>query len=402
MKNQSSLPRLSKPWIPLIVISILSIYCRSHYPELLPTATVRSESKTDRIPVVFVPGIKGSVLLNEEGDKLWLTGTQALGLQTPNLGLYGENQDLIPGGPVLRVTAIPYLIEQEIYGPWIQRMMSEPAIDFYVFSYDWRKDNLITQARLVRFLKEIQSKYNQKPVLIGHSMGGMLSFSAANQNPGLVEKAIFVGTPFRGGIGYMEDLLLGNSTGLNKSIQGPCQIAKYESVYGFFPRLKTTDTKDTTLDASGKPLNLDFFSEQTWKDQSWGFYAHSCHPDQIPNPIEFQFKLDRARKFRESLDPKPEFAATKPKLLVVSAKNRPSLRAINRIGNTGPGSLVRWDFQKAELVPGDGRVTYENSLPAPGVNYTYFETDFEHGVLMNDPNLFKKVLAFLEISDKSE
>lgn len=366
---------------------------------------LRKSIQKEKIPLIFVPGIKGSKLFDRKGEIRWLTGWQALGFSTPDLRLNSDSgkdnnsNDLVPIGPVDRVTAIPYIVDASIYDGWLRRILNENQYDFYVFSYDWRKNNLETRKQLQRFLIEVSSAYSQKPILIGHSMGGMLSFSVVNENPDLVSRVVYVGVPFRGGIGYMRDLHEGTPTGLNSTIQSPCRVARYESVYGFFPRLNTWDTKDVTLDTKGSPITVDFFQAESWKEQNFGFHSHTCQPDEIPNPLEFQRILDNAKKFRASLDPSKKLKQFSPPSLVVSAQNRPTLRAIQMTqDSTGSGSLKKWELDLAPKVSGDGRVSHENSLPPKGFPYKLIFTEYEHSVMLNDAKLQDEILDFLQAS----
>ncbi len=67
--------------------------------------------------VVFIHGIKGSMLVDEKDSTVWLTGAQGLGLDTPNLALpltwQGEKQekDSIRAKEVLsEVKVIPFIL----------------------------------------------------------------------------------------------------------------------------------------------------------------------------------------------------------------------------------------------------------------------------------------------------
>ncbi|MBK8396946.1 MAG: lecithin--cholesterol acyltransferase [Leptospiraceae bacterium] len=373
----------------LILISLL--YCRTPLPKELYEPKIRVDFQKENIPVVFVPGIKGSTLVDNDNNTRWLTSSQALGLTTPDLRLLGDSKDLIARGAVERVTAIPHLIDVDIYGPWLERMANEKGIDFYVFSYDWRKDNLETRDRLSMFLSEIGKKYSRKPVLVGHSMGGMLSFSVVNQNPNLVEKVVYVGVPFRGGIGYMKDLYVGVSTGFNSTIQSPCMIAKYQTVYVFFPRLGTNDSKGLVEDNIGNPIEVDFFKESVWKEKKLGFYNHTCKKEDTPNEIEFQTILDRAKQFRASLDPSPQIIKSNPSSLIVTGENRDTRKSFRALDN----SLTKWDMEIAPKAAGDGSVLYEHSIPPIGISFTTIKTDHEHSVMLNDKSAQKGILDFI-------
>jgi pimeloyl-ACP methyl ester carboxylesterase len=383
--------------ISFLFFLLISSHCRATLPAHLREPKIKPEINRNAIPVVFVPGIKGSILEDPNGSVRWLSATQALGLSTPDLRLAGEASELTPAGGVERVTLIPYIVDVALYGPWFEKMSSEQGIEFYVFSYDWRKDNLRTREKLTHFLEEIQKQYGKKPVLIGHSMGGMLSYSAVNQNPKLVEKLVLVGVPFRGGIGYMKDLLVGNPTGFNSKIQGPCMIAKYESVYGFFPRLGTNDSQGLVTNTNGRPLSLDFFQESAWRENRLGFYGQNCSVDEIPNPLEFQNILNRAKLFRESLDPSPSLLKAPPKVLIVNAQNRPTRKGFQRIKENDEASTQKqWDLEIVPREIGDGSVLLEHSLPQAGFPFDTVKTEYEHSVMLNDKNVQNKLLEFVK------
>ncbi len=377
---------------------ILFLSCRTPLPEYLTTSAIRNDFNSLNQPVVFVPGIKGSILSDEKGNIFWLNSSQALGFSNPDLRLVGDSINLKPMGAVSRITAIPFIFEVSIYAPWLERMSNSKNIDFYVFSYDWRKNNLDTRDQLLQFLESIGKNYKSKPVLIGHSMGGMLSFSAVNTNPTLVDKVVYVGVPFRGGIGYMKDLHVGVSTGLNSRIQSPCTIAKYETVYSFFPRLNSTDSKEVVKDSNGNTIDLDFFLESTWKNNSLGFYSHSCLAENIPNPIEFQAKLNLAKKFRESLNPSSKLKKSGISTLVVHGKKHPTRKMMTLISHKDgeKNEQPKWDLEIYPKDEGDGSVLFRDSIPPTEIQFTSILSDNEHSVLLNDKNVQNKILEFIK------
>ncbi len=358
-----------------------------------------SNSNRFNLPIVFVPGIKGSKLIDDKGDLRWLDAATALGFSTPDLRLSGESRELKPNGALDRITAVPYLIDVAVYAPWLKAMSEQDEIDFYVFSYDWRKKNLDSRDQLIEFLEEIGKKYQRKPILIGHSMGGMLSLSAINLKPSLVQKVVFVGVPFRGGIGYMKDLHVGVGTGINSKIQSPCMIARYETVYGFFPRLNTWDSKDVVVDSQGKTLELDLYDGKVWKENHLGFYAQKCEPADIPSDEEFQINLNNSWKFRESLTPSKDLLKSKLPMLVIHGNNllvRKAMTKLERQPNLNSNEKnFYWDLEIAPKEMGDGSVSYANSLPPEPLVYQSILTTYEHSALLNDPKVIKSILGFI-------
>ncbi|TGL67872.1 lipase/acyltransferase domain-containing protein [Leptospira kmetyi] len=354
----------------------------------------RSVVAGKQIPLVFVPGYKGSELYqkNESGslDRIWLTPWQALNLTVPDLTLK-KNDQVQVGNILTRVTLIPSLIEVKVYQPWLERMSSSGLVKLYVFPYDWRKDNGENSAKLEAFLELVQRENGVLPVLVGHSNGGNLSLSVLNRRPDLVSKVVFAGVPFRGGIGFMEDLISGVSTGLNPEITSACVVSSFHSVYTFFPREGSFDTKEVIKDAEGKILPFRFFNATDWEKYELGPYSHEAHCEPPPSIKEFQSRLDLALAFRNSLETKK--GNKYPPALVVHAKNRPTMRTL--IPEKNPDHWL-WDFKNSVRAPGDGRVTFTSSIPPEDVAYQSFETQAEHSDLLNDVLVWERIESFLK------
>jgi hypothetical protein len=185
---------------------------------------------------------------------------------------------------------------------------------------------------------------------------------------------------------------------LNSQIQSPCTIAKYETVYGFFPRLNSTDSKDVVKDSSGKSIDLDFYLESTWKDNSLGFYSHSCLAENVPNPIQFQENLNSAKKFRESLSPSSRLKKSPITTLVVHGKNYPTRKAMTLISDKyGEKNFApKWDLEIYPKDEGDGSVLFRDSIPPIDIQFKSILSNNEHSVLLNDKNVQDKILEFIK------
>ncbi|TGK06663.1 alpha/beta hydrolase [Leptospira semungkisensis] len=379
----------------LFIISIVSFFasCDANGPfgpGLLKDAKAQSNPVQS---IVFVPGYKGSELVKKEGDswnKIWLTPRQALGLSHPDLS-YKEGDAIQEGGVLGSVTLIPKVIDVQVYSPWLEALRSS-NLKPYVFPYDWRRDNGETSKHLESFLEKVKSENgNIAPIVVGHSNGGNLTLSVLNRRPDLIGKAVFVGTPFHSGIGFMEDLIPGVSTGLNGKIAGACVVSTFVSVLTFFPRNQSFDTKEVLTTLSGEPIQVEFFQAKDWKRLQLGIYNKASGCASEPSLESYQSNLDKALSFRNSLEPKKK--GKLPSVLVVHATNRPTLRTL-------PGEKKAedwiWYFEKGKRVPGDGRVTAESSLPPEGIPYELFVSEAEHSALLNDPKVQQKILEFAE------
>ena len=96
-----------------------------------------------QVPLVFVPGFKGSWLLGPGGWPAWLDILTAAGLRTPPLALPLDGSDgdgLVPGQPMHSISIVPGLLRRPIYGRFLDaaRAWGRPLS---AFGYDWRRDN---------------------------------------------------------------------------------------------------------------------------------------------------------------------------------------------------------------------------------------------------------------------
>ncbi|MBP7282145.1 MAG: alpha/beta fold hydrolase [Leptospiraceae bacterium] len=347
--------------------------------------------------VIFIHGIKGSVLVDKKGSPVWLTGAQGLGLDTPNLSLplnwQGETQekDSIYAKEVLsEVKVIPFILEEKVYSPWLKAGRNLFGENFYPFAYDWRRDNLENVVSFEQFIEKLRSQNPEANVtVVAHSMGGLITMALLNKRPEFFTKVIFVGVPFYGGIGFMEDLHVGTPSGLNRKILSGEVLFSMPSVYTLFP-LETME-RVVVEDNSGNPIEVNFYSPEDWRKHKFGVFANNSDPNLEK---KFQFltsALKNAKQF------KGQIKATNikyPPILVVTGKTHPTL---SKIQKNGKQSVNGWDFQSLPREMGDGRVLEKNSFPPKGILYETFYSSWEHSSLLNDPAVIDRIKGFIEL-----
>jgi pimeloyl-ACP methyl ester carboxylesterase len=296
--------------------------------------------------------------------------------------------ELVPGKILSTIPILPYVFEVNVYGKWLDAAESFGRA-FYPFSYDWRRDNNETVAIFERFLETVAQRHGASRVdVVAHSMGGLITLAVLNRRTDLVHRVVFAGVPFPGGIGFLPDLHEGTATGFNDDIAGPDVLATFPSVYALFPR-----QSDAMVDASGRPLDVDFFSLDSWEQLGLGMFAPGKTP---PTPADREFfseALSRARAFRDRLIPR---VFTYPQALVVASRAHPTLAKAIR---GGPKSVGGWDFESAPKEEGDERVAFKNAMPPPGVTYEVVETPAEHSELLNDGAVIERIRKFLDEGD---
>ena len=340
-------------------------------------------------PLVFIPGIKGSVLSDTHGNVRWLNVWQALGLSSADLSLparwNGEVQErdaLVATGPL---GAVGW---HEIYAPFLYWASASRRV-FRPFAYDWRRDNLETADKFVEYLEKISRENGGSRVqVVAHSMGGLITFLALNRRPDLFHSVLFAGVPFGASISFLEDMHAGTSTGLNSRILSPQVLFTFASPYTLLP----TDPKESGLvGANGEHIVHDWFSADDWARQKLGIFAASGSNVVTAAQQEHLGKaLDRARAFRKSLI--CEESVSYPPIAVLAGDALPTLMTAKR---DGPLAVKGWDFVSEPKKSGDNRVAFETAVPPLGVPYSIFKSSRSHEDLLNDTSQVAMILSHL-------
>jgi pimeloyl-ACP methyl ester carboxylesterase len=359
---------------------------------LLTACTPATHTALRGPPVVFIHGIKGSSLVDRDGSPTWLSAATVLRLQTPDLRLpltwHNGEQDrdgMQATAPLLQVTLIPKLVQQQVYGPFVEAMRAADH-PFYAFSYDWRRDNLETLDKFLVCLRHVQATHQEKVRVVAHSMGGLVALAALHAEPQAIRDVVFAGVPFVGGIGFLKDIHAGVATGLNKAVLSPQVIYTHPSVYTFFPL-----GGDGLITPRGEPIPVDFFAPAAWETLGLGMFAPGRLAAAGTTATEVKtflsHALPRARSFRERLAPQK---MVYPPILAVTGHCHPTLMQMVR---NGPKSCAGWDFETAPQDKGDGRVAVQNAVPYPGIPYQQLRSTYPHAELLNDPVVLDAIRA---------
>jgi pimeloyl-ACP methyl ester carboxylesterase len=213
--------------------------------------------------VVLLPGITGSVLQKDGRDVWAVTGSAAVealksvGRDITSLELHGDDpalDDLGDGITAPRVIPdvhlIPGLWKIDGYGKVAATIREQfdvtPGLNFFEFPYDWRRDNRVHARRLARESHEWLAAWrahsgndDAKLILIGHSMGGLISryFLELHEGWRNTRFLITFGTPYRGSLNALNFI----ANGMRKQL-GPItllnltgMLRSFTSVYQLLP-----------------------------------------------------------------------------------------------------------------------------------------------------------------------
>lgn len=299
-------------------------------------------------PIIIIPGLTGSELKNPKTGKIvWFKPQRAKDddLRLPISPNLARNRDSLIVGDIIRnVRLIRFLPETEIYerlidalekrGSYIEGNWETPAKDgfrdtFYIFPYDWRRDN-VENARLlvqrVEALKRKLGKPNLKFNIIAHSMGGLISRYAArygsadlpagNQAPRPTwaggrhfDRIFLLGTPNEGSPLALNALLNGYSIFGGLNLPFVQNLSKFDtftvpSAYQLLP----FEGAFKAVDENFQPLSIDLYDPKTWDEYGWSAYLDDDFKKKF-TPAEqrsarsyFAAVLNRARRFHQALN----------------------------------------------------------------------------------------------------
>lgn len=300
--------------------------------------------ETGKAPVIVIPGITGSSLYNKKtNEEAWFRVSRPKGddIRLPMSANLERNRDLLEPRDILRgVKIVNFLPEIEIYenlifaletrGGYREAEWDEPGKDgyqdaFYVFPYDWRRDNVETARLLIKKIEALKVKLkkpNLKFNIIAHSMGGLISRYAAMYGDADIpagepkptwtgarhfDKIFLIGTPNEGSVLSLRALLSGYSvTGLSLPFVqnfNRFDVFTIPAMFQLLPLMESLIAYDENL----KRMPLDIYNPVTWDEYDWSVwkdpnFKNRFNADEQKNArAYFRAALERGRRFQLAL-----------------------------------------------------------------------------------------------------
>ncbi|MFB3896820.1 MAG: lipase family alpha/beta hydrolase [bacterium] len=408
-----------------------------------------------KYPVVFIPGIMGSLLKDQKTNKLvWgkvsmgVPQLIALPINAPfqAVNLITGNDNLVPAGIVNKYSLLPGLVEIEIYDNARKIAMEAGGFtkdkDAFAFSYDWRKD-LVDDAKqlgeLIDRIKQQSNDPNLKVNIVCHSQGGLIAryyakYGTADvlNEPSIPEptyagakninKIIMLGTPNAGSMESFHRIDQGLWLPFIGKIT-PETTFTMLSLYALLPY----QNDRVFIDKEGTSLELNLYDPGNWEKYGWSIFnpvlqkhiyqkylnrqrkhqGKLKYAEYLVNQKEFLGKaLYRANRFHQALwQGDPNLEKQQVNYILFGSDCIPTLqRAIIKPSNTGYRTLYRdadRNMMKLLYGLGDGTVTKESLL---GINttlptrmptaYAIFISE-KHGDLTQNPTFIDNILHVL-------
>jgi pimeloyl-ACP methyl ester carboxylesterase len=407
----------------LILVSLVSSGCISaRRTPNLENIFATARARTGKPPVIVIPGILGSELINSKtGETVWPSAfrTSQEGLPiSPNLA--ANHDDLVPGKIIETVRLARVLPEVYVYRDLLEALRryagyrdgdwENPGADgyedtFYVFAYDWRRDNVANARELFKRIVRLKTRLQRpdlKFTILAHSMGGLIARYAAMYGDAdlpdgdgpiqpswagaaHIAKIMMIGVPNEGSADAFATIIDGYSIteGLRRRVPllnklTAEDVVRTPSVFQLMPHSQTVRFLDENL----KPLQLDLYDPEVWKRYGWSVIYSS--PDFRRGKAEDELDaylaatLRRARRFQQALDA-PRDAESPVVLLAIGGDceetlNSPvvlrdekrnrwlTLTRPREFKAAGGSKISKQKVTAAMYAPGDGRVTRASLL----------------------------------------
>jgi pimeloyl-ACP methyl ester carboxylesterase len=388
---------------------------------------------TGKAPIIVIPGMLGSRLVNKRtGEKVWPRAhPDEEDLKLPTSPDLLKNRDDVVATGVVETADLGFPIpEIKVYEDFLNTLADHagykrgdiddppPGGDrdtFYLFPYDWRRDNVETAQLLSEKVARLKQKLRRPDLrfnLIAHSMGGLvaryyLMYGGADvlgqagakltwAGAADIDKLILVGAPNEGTMEAVRALVEGFPVAESGLLPlfgkvEPDTAFTMPAAFQLLPHRGSQEFYDGRL----QPVPANLYEVETWRRYRWSIFDPSYRravtkkmqkefgPDWQRRFDDFlaereaylKVVLARARLFAEALDKKADLA-NPLKVFIFAGDCEPTLRAaliaeeggqtrtIFRPGKVklkGAG-LTRAQVEAKMFEPGDGRITRRSAL----------------------------------------
>ena len=261
---------------------------------------------TGKEPVIIIPGLTGSELINPKTDRtVWFSIKRDKDddIRLPMTStVLSTNRDSLKVGDIIRKVEVKIFPDIEVYqsliDALIQKGYTEATWDkpqatdvFYVFPYDWRRDNVETAHLLMQKIiavKRALKRPDLKFDILAHSMGGLIARYAAMygmadlprggavpvpnwSGAASIHKLMMFGTPNEGSYNALDALLNGSPIVADRKLPlvddfRPEDVMSTPSAFQLLPHI----TEGHFFDENLKPLTVDIYDPKTWDKYGWG------------------------------------------------------------------------------------------------------------------------------------
>jgi pimeloyl-ACP methyl ester carboxylesterase len=337
-----------------------------------------------RPPVILVPSILGTRLVDPRGRTLW--GSLPRLFTGPPLASGAAR----PGGLVEGFSLIPGLLAYDVYGAMVRFLEGVGGYrrgrDLHVLTYDWRRGIGAAADELAALVDRLRGVGDEQLDLVGVSTGGAVMRSYLGQGGGGIRRAIYIGTPQRGSLSALVHLAEGLRLMPGGRRFSPAEMAGCQTVWDMLPH----PDERIFVDEAGAPLAYDLYDPATWQRLALDAVASDLGP-----------RLRRARRLHES----NQRAGAAVDSFVIGSRHL--LTAARCVVEGGRARMPACEPPKGDpgtlYEPGDDTVPARSLCALPGLREgSFWPVKVRgHRLLPSEPEVHRLVLEALLATDRA-
>jgi pimeloyl-ACP methyl ester carboxylesterase len=236
-------------------------------PILLVLGGLSADAKPYR-PLVFVPGILGSIL-ERDGKILWGEQGSLFGFSELLMPIDEKTKTTVKATGIVKSIAVLGAFKIHQYDGLYETLKEigyTEGENLFSFYYDWRKSNFSSAEDLARFIESKQA-LNGEFDIVTHSMGGLVTrIYIHNQSSAIrVRTLLNLAVPFQGSLSVLQTLEKGWGKPANLLAGGLPKIREvvlsFPSMYELLPRYGTC----CIYGVPGAGREFDILSEEFWQ-----------------------------------------------------------------------------------------------------------------------------------------
>jgi pimeloyl-ACP methyl ester carboxylesterase len=220
--------------------------------------------------------------------------------------------------------------------------------------------------------------------IVAHSMGGLVTLQCLRHGPesvrAMVQKVVFVGTPFGGAPGQWDDLHLGTKNSKNSRLMNAEALLTFPASWQLLGR-----EANFIFDDAGQPKAVPIFEAGTWVEHTWGLFSEPLPPAYL---AQLEARLQGNREFWAGMGDEDGPAPTW-KTMVVTGRGRDTVRGWTMRAD---GSF---DFAKPLWGDGDGAVLSTRTHPPKPISGTLVESTGEHSAMLREREVQAVIADFV-------
>lgn len=327
----------------------------------------RRSRAASRAPLIIVPGMFGTRLVDGAGQLLW--GSTAALYRGPAIGAAeGVRSD----GLLEALQLVPGLAQVDIQGSLLRFLEGVGGYrrgeDLICLDYDWRAGAQAGAEALAGVVQRVRGASDEKVDLFAISTGGQVARHFVAAQGEAVRRVVYLGAPQRGTFDALACLHRGFRFAPGGKLFPAGDAALAQSTVDALPF-----GEPVFVDEGGSPVPLDLYDEKTWRDTGLGSVT--------------QARLTKARAAHEALARAPHA----PEAFVLGGRHLPTPSRVVLVRGKArvPPAAPRPDdpFVGFSYTPGDGELSASSLRALPGLDEKrlWWVKSAAHGRMPADP-----------------